>query len=105
MSLAILVKFKAPARSTLQIPVASQGLYHSMWLPTAEKLGLKWVPLFEHWPAIEVKDIAAIMDELRQLRAVWANDPRNNGLLERIDFILEELNDINLDEVSRISIC
>jgi hypothetical protein len=104
MSVAIFVKFKAPERDSLYIPVSPQGLYHSMWLPTAEKLGLKWVPLFEDGPIVDVKELAEVIDELRTLRAVWANDPKNDWLLERIDFILEQLNELNLDEISRISI-
>lgn len=104
MSVAILVKFKAPERDSLYIPVATQGVYHTVWQETAEKQGLKWVPQFENGPIVEVKELAEVMEEFRTLRAIWANDPRNDWLLERIDFILEQLSDINLDEVSRISI-
>jgi hypothetical protein len=104
MSVAILVKFKAPERDSHYIPVATQGVYHSVWQDTAEKLGLKWVPQFENGPIVKVEELAEVMEELRKLRAVWAGDPKNDWLLERIDFILEQLNDIDLDEVSRISI-
>lgn len=104
MSLAILVKFKAPERPTRHIPISPQGLYHSMWLPTAERLGLKWVPMFEHWPSIEVKELPELIEELRKLRAVWGEDPKNAWLLERLDFILEELNGLNIDEVSELFI-
>ncbi|MDC0711687.1 hypothetical protein POL68_24680 [Stigmatella sp. ncwal1] len=102
MSVAIRIKFKAPGRDDLHIPVAAQGLYHTVWLPTAERLGLKWVPLFENGPTLDVKDLLAVMDELQKLRAGLAGDSKNVWLLERIDFILEELSEVDLDEVSEI---
>lgn len=104
MSVAMLVYFKAPERDSHYIPVAAQGDYHAYWQPTAEKLGLKWVPEFENWSIVKAEELAEVMEEFRTLRAVWANDPRTDWLLERIDFILEQLSDINLDEVARISI-
>ena len=104
MSVAMLVYFKDPGRDRLYIPVATQGIYHTMWQDTAEKLGLKWVPDFENGPIVKVEELAEVMAEFRTLRAVWANDPRTDWLLERIDSILERLNELNLDEVSEISI-
>ncbi len=104
MTVAMLVKFKALERDSHYIPVATQGVYHADWQPTAEKLGLKWVTRFEDGPTIQGAEMAEVMDELRQLRAIWAVDPRNDQLLERIDFILEQLNDLEWDEVSEIFI-
>lgn len=104
MSVAMLVYFKDPARNRLYIPVAAQGTYHSDWQPTAEKLGLKWVPDFENGPTVMGTEIAELLEEFRTLRAVWAKDPRKDWLLERIDSILERLSEVNLDEVSRIFI-
>ncbi|ATB29054.1 hypothetical protein [Melittangium boletus] len=104
MSVAILVKFKEPGRDDRYIPVAAQGVYHSVWLPMAEKLGLKWVPLFENGPLLDVKELATVMEELRKLRGALAGHPKNALLLERIDSVLDELDDIELDEVSEIFI-
>lgn len=104
MSVAIHIKFKATDRGSLSIPVATQGTYHTVWLPTAEKLGLKWVPLFENGPIVDVKELTAVMNEFRKLREALASNPKNASILERIDFILEELGDVPLDEVSEIFI-
>ncbi|CAM4123039.1 hypothetical protein [Corallococcus exiguus] len=104
MSVAILIKFKSKDRDSLYIPVATQGAYHGLWLPTAEKLGLKWVPLFEDGPVVDVIDLPEVMDELRKLRDALAGNPKNDSLLERIDWILEELSGLPLNEVSKISI-
>ncbi|MBZ4373718.1 hypothetical protein [Corallococcus sp. AS-1-6] len=104
MSVAILVTFKAKDRDSLYIPVATQGAYHALWLPAAEKLGLKWVPLFENGPIIGVGDLPAVMDEFRKLREALAGNPKNDSLLERIDSILEGLSGLDLNEVSEIVI-
>ncbi|MBN9682628.1 MULTISPECIES: hypothetical protein [unclassified Corallococcus] len=104
MSVAILVSFKAKDRESLYIPVATQGAYHALWLPAAEKLGLKWVPLFEDGPIVDVGELPALMDELRKLRDALAGNPKNDDLLERIDWILEEFSRLDLTEISRISI-
>jgi hypothetical protein len=104
MSIAIHIKFKATGRDSLSIPVATQGTYHTVWLPTAEKLGLKWVPLFENGPMVDVNDLAVVMNEFRKLRESLAGNPKNVSILERIDFILEELGEVPLDEVSEVFI-
>lgn len=104
MSVAIHIKFKAAHRDPLHIPVATQGAYHTVWLPTAERLGLKWVPLFENGPVVSVNELTAVMDEFRKLRDVLASNPKNASVLERIDSLLEELSDVPLDEVAEIFI-
>ncbi|NPD23624.1 hypothetical protein [Corallococcus exiguus] len=104
MSVAFLITFKAKDRDSLYIPVATQGAYHALWLPTAEKLGLKWVPLFENGPTVDVGDLPAVMDELRKLRDAMAGNPKNESLLERIDWILEGLSGLDPNEVSEIAI-
>ncbi|NNB84418.1 hypothetical protein HI113_02080 [Corallococcus exiguus] len=104
MSVAMLVTFKAKDRDSLYIPVATQGAYHALWLPAAEKLGLKWVPQFEDGPVVDVSELPALLDELRKLRDALASNPKNDSLLERIDWILEELSGLDPNEVSRISI-
>jgi hypothetical protein len=104
MSVSILIEFKGPCRRSRYIPVATQGVYHSEWQETAEKLGLKWVPEFENGPSVKVEELPEVMEEIRKLRAVWANNPKKDWLLERIDFILEQLSELNLDEVSEIFI-
>ncbi|WP_233611955.1 hypothetical protein [Corallococcus sp. AB045] len=78
--------------------------YHALWLPTAEKLGLKWVPQFENGPIVEVGNLPAVMDELRKLRDALAGNPKNDSLLERIDWILEKFSELDIAEVSRIAI-
>ncbi|QAT88028.1 hypothetical protein EJ065_6499 [Corallococcus coralloides] len=104
MSVAILINFKSTDRAPHYIPVSTQGAYHALWLPAAEKLGLKWVPLFEDGPVVDVNDLPALMDEFRQLRDALADSPKNDSLLERIDWILEELSGLDLNEVSEIAI-
>jgi hypothetical protein len=104
MSVAILVKFKSADQGSLYIPVATQGDYHAVWLSAAKKLGLKWVPLFEDGPVIEVRDLPALLDEFRQLRGVLAESPKNTAIVDHIDLIFEKFSELDLTEVSRISI-
>ncbi|MBZ4330253.1 hypothetical protein NR800_22005 [Corallococcus interemptor] len=104
MSVAILVKFKSTDQAPLYIPVATQGEYHGVWLSAAEKLGLKWVPLFEDGPVVDVSDLPSLLDEFRQLRKALAGSPTNALLLEHIDSILEQFGQLDLTEVSKIVI-
>ncbi|RYZ16291.1 MAG: hypothetical protein EOO70_04785 [Myxococcaceae bacterium] len=104
MSVAILINFKSTDRAPHYIPGATQGEYHGVWLPAAEKLGLKWVPLFEDGPVVDVNDLPALMDEFRQLRDALADSPKNAAILEHIDSILEEFSALDITEVSRIVI-
>ncbi len=62
------------------------------------------MPEFENGPSVKVEELPEVMEEIRKLRAVWANNPKKDWLLERIDFILEQLSELNLDEVSEIFI-
>ncbi|ADO76049.1 hypothetical protein [Stigmatella aurantiaca] len=102
MAIAIRIQFKTPGRDDLHIPVAAQGAYHTVWLPASERLSLKWVPLFENGPTLDVKEMVEVMDELQKLRAMLAGDSKNAWLLERIEFILDELSEVDWDEVSEI---
>jgi hypothetical protein len=104
MSVAILIEFKVPARDELYIPVASQGVYSTEWVPTARKLGLRWLPLFRTGTTVDAEDLPAVVDEIRQLRTAMAGDPKTTVYLERIDFILEALDEMDPAEVSKIFI-
>lgn len=104
MSVAILIEFKAPDREELYIPVAAQGVYSTEWVPTARRLGLKWLPLFRTGTPVGVEYLPSVLDEFRQLRAAMAGDPRMAVHLERLDFILEALVDVDLSEVDNVFI-
>jgi len=104
MSVAFLISFNAPDHEDLYIPVATQGVYGTDWVPLARKLGLKWLPLFYTGAEVEAADLPAVVGEIRRLRATAAEDPKRAALLERIDFILEELDKVNPDDVSTVFI-
>jgi hypothetical protein len=104
MSVAILIEFKAPDREELYIPVAAQGVYSTEWVPMAKKLGLKWLPLFRTGSPVDVEDLFVVVEEIRQLRAALSVEPRKAALLERIDFILEALDEVKTEEIASVFI-
>jgi hypothetical protein len=104
MSVVVLIEFKAAGRETLSIPVATQGVYGTEWVPLAEKLGLRWLPLFHTGTSVDVESLPAVVDEIRRLRAAVEVEPRRAALLERIDFILDALSRVNPDEIASIFI-
>jgi hypothetical protein len=104
MSVAILIKFKAQERERLYIPVATEGTYGSEWAATAEILGLHWLPLFQSGIPVDIANLPAVEDEFRQLRATLLGNPRKAATVERIDFILKTLDEVNPDEIAEIFI-
>jgi len=104
MSVAIQIEFKDPTRDVLYLPLATQGAYSSEWVPVARELGLNWLPLFLTGIPVSVEDLASVVDELRRLRTVLAGDPRKAAIVERLDFILERLRSVALDEIAEVFI-
>jgi len=104
MSVAILIEFKAQERERLYIPVATEGTYGIEWAATAEKLGLRWLPLFQSGISVDVANLPAVVDEFRQLRTALVGNPRKAPTVERLDFILAALEQIDADEIADIFI-
>jgi hypothetical protein len=104
MSVAILIGFKAPDRQEHYIPVATQGVYSTEWVPLAEKLGLRWLPLFRTGIPVDVEDLPAVLEEIRRLRTALEGDPKKAWLQERIDSILEALDEVDPGDIARIFI-
>ncbi len=104
MSVAILIEFKEQGRQELYIPVATEGEYGTEWVENAERLGLRWLPLFQAGTSVDVTNLPTVIDEIQQLRAKLATNPKKAALVERIDFILESLGEVSPEEISRIFI-
>jgi len=104
MSVAILIEFKDSTRDELYIPLATEGTYSSEWVPPAKHLGLHWLPLFQTGISVSVEDLPTVMDELRRLRGVLADDRRKSSAVERLDFALERLHELDIREVAGIFI-
>lgn len=104
MSVAILIEFKAQGRNSLYLPMATEGTYSREWGGVARKLGLHWLPLFQSGMRVEVSDLPAVVDELRQLRAALINRPGTTPTVDRIDSILEALSEVEPSEVAEIFI-
>ena len=104
MSVAILIEFKEQGRKELYIPVATEGEYGTEWVENAEKLGLRWLPLFQAGTSVDVADLPAVMNEIQQLRARLVGNPKKAATVERMNFILESLGEVSPEEISRIFI-
>jgi hypothetical protein len=104
MSVAILIEFKEHGRKDLYLPVATEGEYGREWVENAEKLGLRWLPLFQAGTSVAAEELSAVVKEIQQLRTKLAGDPKKAATLERIDFILESLGELSPEEISRVFI-
>jgi hypothetical protein len=104
MSVAILIEFKDPTRDELYIPLATEGAYSSEWVPLARHLGLNWLPLFQAGTRVDVEDLPTVVDEFRRLRSALADDRRKSSVVERLDFVLERLHEVDSQEIAGIFI-
>jgi hypothetical protein len=104
MSVAILIEFKDPAREELYVPLATQGVYSSEWLPMARELGLYWVPLFLTGISVSVEDLPVVVQELERLRSGLVGAPGKSPIVQRLDFVLERLRAVDSQEIAELFI-
>jgi hypothetical protein len=104
MSVAILIEFKDPGRDDLYIPLATEGAYSNEWLPMAKRIELHWLPIFHSGARVGVEDLPAVMDEFRRLRSALAEDPRKSSVVERLDFVLKRLHEVDNREIAGLFI-
>ena len=104
MSVAILIEFKDPNQQELYIPLATEGAYSSEWLPLAKRLGLQWLPLFQTGSRVEVEELPVVTEEFRRLRGALAGSTGKSSTVERLDFILERLHQVDARDIAGIFI-
>jgi hypothetical protein len=88
MSVALYLK-KADDGEDRVVPISTERVFEDYWQPAAQKLGLKWVPLFQTGLPIESEDIPPVLDELGQLKAEF--DRTRPGSADVSDYVRERL--------------
>jgi hypothetical protein len=88
------------------IPVATEKIFEKYWMPAAQEMNLKWIPIFETGIVIEKEDLPSIIKELKQVEEWVLNNVKDSetskALLDRITYIINALpnafdkNDIKL---------
>jgi hypothetical protein len=98
MSVALTISRSTGSRGRDQVPISTESIFHTYWLPAANLLALRWVPAFAGGIDIEEQDIPEVLDELRRLRAYVASAPRPDWpaeiaayVLGRIDLLADRL--------------
>ena len=96
MSVAVVItlsnEFKTPPT---YLPVATEAIYSTYWLPAATKLGFMWLPLFQTGMTIAAEDFPSVRGEFALISDYFAkapdDDPMIEHLRERSRWVSEEL--------------
>lgn len=105
MSVALLVAFKSK-RANLYVSIAAEGSYSRYWIETGEKLGLRWIPIFDIGTSLSRKEVFEVLEELTQLRWAFAkrNDEVGEWLLSRLDGLAKALSALDWSDVEDVYI-
>ena len=96
MSVSLLVKDTENAERRL-VPVATQAVFKSKWIPGAQELGLEWVDLMETGIDVTSENRNEVLKELRSLRE-WMQRRGEAYELERLDRLVAELGAIRFED-------
>jgi hypothetical protein len=92
MSVALLIKDTKDDAERL-VPVATQQIFLSKWMPGAAELGLEWIDLMETGFVITAENRDEVVAELGRLRGRMS-DPNE---IERLDRLVRELSALRFD--------
>lgn len=86
-------KFEA----TINVPIATELVFQSYWMPVIEQLNLKWAKCFQSGIEIEKDDLEIVLDDLKKIH-IWVDNQmeyeRGTQIKERIDNLYKKLVDI-----------
>jgi hypothetical protein len=95
MSVSLLIKDAKNAEQRL-VPVATQAIFKSKWIPGAQQLALEWVDLMETGFDVTMENREDVLDELCRLRE-WMEQHDETQELERLDQLVAEVAAIRFD--------
>lgn len=95
MSVALLIKDTKDAEQRL-VPVATEAIFKSTWLPGAQELGLEWVDLMETGFDLTIGNREDVLEELIRLRE-WMNRRGDTYELERLDRLVAEVRAVRFE--------
>jgi hypothetical protein len=96
MSVALLISKKHDRRDSNLIPVATQDVFHEVWIPPCQALGLKYLPMFETGTALEQEDLDCVIEELGRLKEHFesTSNELTKHIVSRIELLASSLNDV-----------
>lgn len=105
MSVGLFVEFQSDRRD-LYVPIATEEVYSKYWIGTGERLGLRWIPLFDTGFVLEKEDVLEVLEELVYLRMAFEarNDKMKHFLLYRLDFLVSKLSTLDWSDVEEVYI-
>jgi hypothetical protein len=107
MSVAVLITYHDDVTSPgpEHLPVATEGVFATYWLPAARALGCVWMPLFQSGAPVPLEDVPAVLDELRRLRdhfAAQGDRLSATGVPERSAWLVGELEKIDFGAIKEL---
>src|SRR5438067_918260 len=98
MSVGLLLEHPNTQQQSRLVPIATEQIFQSYWLPASKILGLQWIRLFQSGLTIEPENRLAILVELELLKQFMISKPQPllpNGIVthivERINLLVAEL--------------
>jgi len=104
VSVAILIQLRSPERSPILLPLATEGVFARYWLPAADRLGLRWMPRFESGATVSLAELPEVLAELAAVRADFARTAAPASVMERVDYLIRALGEVDWAEVAEIFI-
>lgn len=75
MSIELLIEYDDPTKQTQSVPIATEDVFTRYWKPTATRLGLQWVPIFQTGLPLDTADIPFVIQDLQNLKEHLADAP------------------------------
>ena len=85
MTVAILITLRNEgAVGAPYLPVATEAIFSTYWLPAATRLGCVWMPLFQSGVPVEIEDFPEVRAEFEQMRDHFTQAPDDAPMIEHL---------------------
>jgi hypothetical protein len=98
VSVALLLEYPGTSIQSRMVPIATEEIFTSYWLPASQALGLEWIPVFQSGVTVSQEDSPSILAELERLKTFVTHEwfshlPEGmaNHITERINLLRAEL--------------
>ena len=85
MSVAVVITYRNEGTTgPSYLPVATEEIFATYWLPAAARLGLVWMPLFQSGTTVAIEDLPSVCTEFEQMRDHFARAPEDAPMIEHL---------------------
>ena len=85
MSIAAVITFhNEDTAAAGYLPVATEEVFATYWLPVAARLGLVWMPLFQSGMTVAIDELPSVCAEFEQMRDYFARAPDDAAMIEHL---------------------